>query len=125
VSWNVPRRPPVVRIRSLDGDHDLEAKLRRARAQARHKALLGWVVGQAEAHGWSALFVHDSRHSPAGKLDLSLRRPPRWIEAEIKTGGAQLSAAQLAEAALLSEYPWIEVYEWRDGDEPRILELLK
>jgi hypothetical protein len=114
-------------------EEESAARSQRGRANVNsHKQFMGKIVTLAKARGWIVHYVHDSRHSPAGKLDLTLRRPAgwrpqwpaRWIEAEVKSGAAILTRDpdkhwdQEREIAFLVEnFPMVEVRVWREVDD--------
>lgn len=111
----------------------LKGRQARAVANAEHKRAMQQVVNLARETGWSDHWVWDSRHSPKGKLDLTLkrvpdaehpRRRPRWIEAELKTGKGKPTKEQREEFERLAHFPHVERYLWHplDPDEWRVIE---
>ena len=83
------------------------------------------VVEAAKLLGWRVYWTHNSKHSPAGYLDMTLVRPPRLIVAELKVKGRKMTPAQEAWFADLSEVPAVEVYLWTPDDWPAITETLR
>ena len=82
------------------------------------------IVEAAKVLGWRVYWTHNSKHSPAGYLDLTLVRPPRLIVAELKVKGRKMTPAQEAWFSDLSRVPTVEVYLWTPDDWPAIARAL-
>ncbi len=66
----------------------------KARTKLTHKAFQQMVVDLARLRGWEVYFTHDSRHSPAGWLDLFCLRGKLRMAIELKVGRDKLRLAQ-------------------------------
>jgi len=78
----------------------------------------------ASLYGWTFNFTHNSKHSPAGDLDLRLVKPPRYIVAELKSEKGKMTPTQREMFALLEQCPGVEVYIWRPSQLQQIADLL-
>lgn len=78
-----------------------------------------WLVGAAEAVGWSWHHETDSRRTRAGWPDLVLWRPRDFLIAELKTERGRVSPEQHKVIAGLAA-AGIEVHVWRPRDRPEI-----
>jgi hypothetical protein len=89
------------------------------------------VVELARLLGYLVYHPYDSRHSTPGFPDLTMvqlgcdDRPGRIVFAELKSNDGRLTPAQCTWIAALEQCPGVEVYVWRPGDWPKIVECLK
>lgn len=106
---------------------------------------LTWVTDYATRvarPAWRWYHTRDSRHSPAGFLDLVMVRPPRLIFAELKTERGKITREQtewmddLFMCGAWHERPpahaeWkvggtiVECYLWRPSDRPDVERILR
>lgn len=74
--------------------------------------------------GWRFFWTWNSKHSPAGALDLTLIKPPRVIFAELKTDKGKLTPKQKETLELLQACPSVEAYTWRPSQLQDIVDIL-
>ena len=89
------------------------------------KQFMAMVIELAKLCDWRHFHVHDARRSPSGWPDLALLRPPDLLFVETKTDRGRLTPAQRTWLEALARCPNVEVYTWRPGDWPAIVERLK
>ena len=96
--------------------------------QVSEKQWQGTVINYARSQGWLVGFTYDARKSEPGEPDLRMVRPPRYVEAELKTEKGKLTKGRWNKAGTrwlsgqdewgdaLSACPGLEYYLWRPSD---------
>jgi hypothetical protein len=84
------------------------------------------VMRLAEANGWKAFHVHDSRRSNPGFPDVVAVRAGVLLFAELKKQrGGRLNEEQRAWLAELEAVPGVRVFRWRPVEWPQIVAALQ